>query len=29
VAELEYVTTSRAAATVMAENYVGIAGAHA
>ena len=27
VAELEYVTTSRTAATVLAENYVGIAGA--
>jgi p-hydroxybenzoate 3-monooxygenase len=27
VAELEYVTTSRAAATAMAENYVGVAGA--
>jgi p-hydroxybenzoate 3-monooxygenase len=25
VAELEYVTTSRSAATVMAENYVGMA----
>jgi len=27
VAELEYVTTSRTAATVLAENYVGVAGA--
>nr|WKF55741.1 4-hydroxybenzoate 3-monooxygenase (NAD(P)H) [Paraburkholderia busanensis] len=29
VAELEYVTSSRAAATAMAENYVGVAGAQA